>query len=292
MHALLARIVAALLLLSGTSGCRELALRESESPLKPTRMSDDSLVLDVFFIRCPMGDPRLNEALWAEVDEQQLPPGLRRRLAENGFRAGLVAGSLPPTLADLMELPGKPPPADESGEVRTVSLEDEPTVVRRHLQTPPGKRNEVVASALYESLPALRCCEGQLRGETFHQAQGIFGVRARPQSDGRVRLQLVPELHYGRPRQRWAGHQGVLRMETRRARQVYDDLAVDVPLLPGDMLVFSSLPSRPGSLGHYFLTAGRGELQQKLLVVRLSQTQHDGVIRVPEGGVGGDQVTR
>lgn len=280
---MLAKTTAALLLLSAIGGCREAVVRKGDSPLLPARMSDDSLVLDVFFVRCPVGDPRLNEALWSEVDELQLPPEARRRLAENGFRAGLVAGSLPPTLAELMELGDKPPPASESGEVQTVSLDDEPSVVRRHLQTSPGKRSEVVASPVHESMPALQWCAGQLCGKTYQQAQGMFAVRAAPQPDGKVRLRLVPELHHGQPRQRWAGHQGVLRMETRRAHVVYDELAVELDLLPGDMLVMSSLPSRPGSLGHYFLTVGEGQIEQKLLVIRLAQTQHDGVIRMPEG---------
>jgi hypothetical protein len=42
------------------------------------------------------------------------------------------------------------------------------------------------------------------------------------------------------------------------------------------MIVVSCLPERPGSLGHRFLTEVRsGQKEQKLLVIRLSQTQHD-----------------
>ena len=46
-------------------------------------------------------------------------------------------------------------------------------------------------------------------------------------------------------------------------------------LPPGAMLVLGSLSSRPGSLGHHFFTENDGRLEQKLLVVRLAQTQHD-----------------
>ena len=48
------------------------------------------------------------------------------------------------------------------------------------------------------------------------------------------------------------------------------------------MLIVSSLPNRPGSLGHYFLTTNDGRLEQRLLIVRLSQTQHDGLFTPPE----------
>jgi hypothetical protein len=35
-------------------------------------------------------------------------------------------------------------------------------------------------------------------------------------------------------------------------------------------------------LGHYFFTENNGNLEQKLLIVRLSQTQNDGLFSPPE----------
>ena len=48
------------------------------------------------------------------------------------------------------------------------------------------------------------------------------------------------------------------------------------------MLVLTSLPNRQGSLGHHFFTETNGRLEQKLLIIRLSQTQHDGLFVPPE----------
>ena len=48
------------------------------------------------------------------------------------------------------------------------------------------------------------------------------------------------------------------------------------------MLIVSSLPNRPGSVGHYFFTENEARLEQKLLIVRLAQTQHDGLFSPPE----------
>ncbi len=50
------------------------------------------------------------------------------------------------------------------------------------------------------------------------------------------------------------------------------------------MLVLSSLSNRPGSLGHHFFTEkqNEGRLEQKLLIIRLAQTQHDGLFNPPE----------
>jgi hypothetical protein len=60
-------------------------------------------------------------------------------------------------------------------------------------------------------------------------------------------------------------------------------MAIDAALAPGQMLVLGSLVDRPGSLGHRFFTGQNdGKLEQKLLVIRLSQTQHDGLFDPPE----------
>jgi hypothetical protein len=118
----------------------------------------------------------------------------------------------------------------------------------------------------------------QLSGETYELAQGVFTAKAFPQPDGRTRLRLVPELQHGQPKQRWdLDSQGVMRFESSKPKEVYDDMAIAADLRCGAMLIVSSLPNRPGSLGHYFLTTNDGQLEQRLLIVRLSQTQHDGL---------------
>jgi hypothetical protein len=266
------------------AGCTTTALPKGKSPLAPAHMSPDSVVLEMFFVRFPFGDPAVNDKLWEAVDEQQFTPELRERLARNGFRAGLVNGQIPDQLAKLMQLTDKPPPSAEPISAKIDELESQPRVVRRHLQIRAGRRSEIITSAVYAELPVLMSEPGQLCGQTYHQAQAIFSVRSFPQPDGRVRLQLVPELQHGQPLQRWIGEQGMMRLDASRPKRTFDDLALSTELSPGAMLVLSSLSSRPGSLGHHFFTEKQdeGRLEQKLLLIRLAQTQHDGLFSPPE----------
>ncbi len=265
------------------AGCEPAQLTKGKSPLMPAVMSPDSVALDMFFIRFPFGDPTVNEKLWEQIDEQQLPPDLRERLTRNGFRVGIISGQIPSELSKLMTLTDKPAPQEgESQGSHVTNLEAEPRVTQRHLQVRAGKRAEILASSIYPELPVLTCKQGQISGQTYYQAQGIFAARSLPQPDGRIRLELLPELHHGPPRQRWVGNQGMLRLDTGRPKEVYDDLAMSADMAPGAMLVLSSLPNRPGSLGHHFFTQGEGQIEQKLLVIRFSQTQHDGLFNPPE----------
>jgi hypothetical protein len=275
------RQVVLLLASLAIAGCTT-PLRKGKSPLMPVQMWSDSVVLDVFFVRYPFGDPTVNEKLWEEIDEQQFAPELRERLTRNGFRAGLVCGQMPMELSKLLELGDKPAPSDLVAQTKVNDLEAQPRVLRQHMQLRAGKRSEIIASGVYAQLPLLIYESGQLSGQPYNQAQGIFAVKSLPQPDGRVRLELTPELHHDQLRQRWVGNQGVLLLEPSRPKRTFDDMTLTADLPPGAMLVLSSLSNRPGSLGHYFFTEGDDRLEQKLLIVRLSQTPHDALFNPPE----------
>lgn len=256
-------------------------LHTGNSPLRPAQMSPDSVVLELFFVRFPFGDPTINGKLWDEIDEQLFPVEVRERLACNGFRAGVVNGQMPMELSKLLELSGKPAPGGEPAEIKLDELDAEPRVLRRHMGLRNGHPGQIFASGIYPQLHVLVCQSGEVGGQSYNQAQGIFAIKSSPQPDGRVRLELVPELHHGQHQQRWVGHPGMFRLDTSRPKQVFDDMTLIADLIPGSMLVLSSLPNREGSLGHHFFSDTVDRLEQKLLIVRVSQTQHDGLFNPP-----------
>jgi hypothetical protein len=282
-------LLLAVVLLSVAS-CTSLRLPTGKSPLRRAQMSPDSCVLDVFFVRVPLGDEEANGSLWDEIDEQGFPTDLRRRLVRNGFRVGLVGGQMPLELARMLELGDTA--ASARGLCRQVSLEEletVPTVVPRHLQLRAGRRSEIVTSGLYDEMHLLLPGAGGLCGRSYPKAQGVFALEAYPEPDGRVRLELAPEVHYGSETPRIVGSQGAFRMDTSRPRRAFSDMAVSATLTAGEMLVLTCLPDRPGSLGHRFFTHEcGGQAEQKLLVIRLSQTQHDGLFSPRGAAAAGD----
>ncbi len=94
-------------------------------------------------------------------------------------------------------------------------------------------------------------------------------------------MDVVP-VHHDQPRQRRIEDQGVLRFDFGRPKRDFEDMAISTTLSPGGMLVMTNLPNRSGSLGHHFFTENDGRLEQKLLVIRLSQTQQDGLFTTPD----------
>jgi hypothetical protein len=265
------------LCLAALAGCRNFAEPVGKSPLKPARMCPDSVALDVFFVRFPVGDADANGLLWADVDEMHLAAEIRQRLARNGFRAGLVGAQVPASLSRLLELKDKPAPRSQSLENQIADLEHEPRVVRRHMELRAGVSTPMIASDVREEMPVLLCCPTGVEGESFSSAQAVLAIKVMPERDGRVRIRLVPEIHHGESKLRYVSTQGAIRIQPGQAKRAFEDMTMEGVLAPGHMILVSMLSDRPSStLGHRFFTENSdGRVQQKLLVLRLAQTQHD-----------------
>jgi hypothetical protein len=236
--------------------------------LRSVVATDNAVTLEVFFARFPRGDAQLIGSAWDALDEQAIPVALRQRLSANGFQVGLAAGNLPTSMASLLQLHERAPRSPTG--LQPVDLQAEPTATQRLLQLRDGRPGYIAKSDVRDTIQVLWNRDGQLEGRTFNRAQCMFAVRAVRRKDGRVEVELVPELQYGEARQRYEGEQGVFRVQFARPKQVFTELAIRTVLSPGQMLVLGGRAMRPGSIGQQFFSAvsEHGE-EQKLLVVRL-----------------------
>jgi hypothetical protein len=175
-------------------------------------------------------------------------------------------------------MPDSPSDQDQGNQAQgnVVKFDGKPMVRIQQMQLRTRKRGEIAVSSVYPAAPLLLKEEGQVRGESLEQCQGMLAVKPIPGNDGRVRLEFVPEVHHGTPQQRFTSTDGIVQLETGRPRKVLTKLSQEVTLSPGDMFVIGSLPGQPGSVGDYFFTVETSTPpQNKVLFVRLSQTQND-----------------
>jgi len=267
-----------------TAGCAWLAPDAKNSAatiLQPTQMAPGAAVIEVFSIHLPPGDPELVSRIWAEVDEQHFAIEVRRKLEKDGFRAGVLAGQIPPELSKLLDLKGTPVAGGEVQQVKIADLLTPSRVTLQHLQAHAGQRYEIAASGVIAKMPVLVSESGEIRGLTYEQAQGIFALHVDPQPDSRVKFELVPEIHHGANRQNVVADQTIFRLETGRRKRAFEELKLTAVLGPGAMLLLGSQPNRQGSLGHYFFLESDGRddrLDEKLILVRLCQTQHNDLV--------------
>jgi hypothetical protein len=249
--------------------------------LQPTQMPPGSVAIEVFSICIPPDNPDLATHVWDEVDEQDFPVEARRQLEKNGFRVGILAGQIPPVLSKLLDLKGQAAAGGTVQHVNVADLATPPRVTSEHMQTNAGKRYEIKASSVIGKMPILANDAGEIHGVTYDEAQGMFDLHVTPQPDGRVELELIPEIHHGQTQQHWVGDQSIFRLETGRAKRAFDELKLTATLGPGAMLLLGSQPNREGSLGHYFFLESNGRddrFDQKLILIRICQTQHNDLV--------------
>jgi hypothetical protein len=267
---------------------------KGRSPLVPSTTSPDSVALEIIWARFPQNDPALNESVWAQIDETQLPAAIQRELVNNGFRAGVLSGAPPAAIAHAINLKSEKPKsgpnmsADDANaapphEDATQDVMTEPTVKRRLLQLRRGRRAEIEASDVLDSAPLLVNAGRELGGRTYREAQAIYALRVDPQPDQTVGIELTPELHHGQSRVRWTGGEdGILRQAPARDREVFEAMRMNVRLAPGEMLVLMSLPDAGSLLGHYFHTVDTPDgTQQKLVLIRLAQVPRSDTFEIP-----------
>jgi hypothetical protein len=261
-------------------GCRLIDRAERShdgSPLRPAQQSRDSVALEIIWARFPEKDVELTDTMWQQIDETRLAPDVRRELAHNGFRVGVVGGTMPDPIARLCapdsSAEKKPLTAAAEADAKLGEFLAEPIVRRRLLQLRRGRRAEIQASEVYPELPLLVNEGRELGGHIYRDAQAVFGLLVDPQPDQTAMVELTPELHYGSASLRWTSEDaGMLRQAPLRDRKIFLPLRLNVPLAPGEMLILTSLPDAGSRLAHYFHTVDSADgPQQKLVLVRLAQ---------------------
>jgi hypothetical protein len=254
-------------------GCKVVERQpKGRSPLLPLAGSGEMVTLEIFAAPTPLGDPQL-ESLWSQVDEQSLAPEVRRKLSQNGLRAGLIGPHLPSVLADLLKVTGEPLSAEERS---LVPMEAEPGTTLRVLQLLPGKRYDQVVTPTFEQISLLRQSDGQPIGKTYQKAEGRLVLHVLQEPDARVRLDVQFELQHGEVKAHVTGSEGMFIWKPERSKQVFDDLQLSVKLGPGQMFLITCQSDRPGSIGHHFFAQQDGEKpMQKLWVLRAAQAGAD-----------------
>ena len=225
-----------------------------------------TLPLEVFFLRCEQAHAGHDE-LWDRVDEQVIDESVRRRLAANGLRAGILLGQLPEPILAALEPPVSAGPGGPQPPANTADAN--PPVVRRVLRLLPGRESELVALKPIPNLVVLEQEEDGLRGGNYTDAVPHFTLKAWPAADGRVRVDLVPVIRHGPMERSFVGEDGVFRVETSQRKRVLDPLRCEVTV-PADGLLIVGPAGDPGaSVGDaLFRPRTQGRAETRLLALR------------------------
>jgi hypothetical protein len=263
-----------MLCLSVCSGCgiwNETLPSSLEFP--NSRMSVDSVTVEIGFVPLPQTETGVGHEFWQEVDETHFAPQLRQRLHSNGIRCAVAGLQLPTAIRQHLTATQAKASADSEALDFEKDFHHFPWR-RKHIRT--GWRTEVVMSKPYEKLAVLASHEGLVEGVTKENAQCLFELKTFPLGDGRVRMELTPEIHHGPPRNDWKGDSGMWQFHVSRKRLRFDELRVEAVLSPGESVLLGCTPTVRG-LGMLCFVDPDHSLDSlhTLLVIRLAQTQRD-----------------
>ena len=266
--------------------CTLLHLDKSSSPDSSASVPEivkqqtEAVTVEIFTIRLAPHQNDLVQQLWQEVDEQSLPPQLRRELFTQGFRAGTLNDLLSPALTQLLGTNAGSRPEVSPGDFQEYSMADiarEATVVRKVQNLFPEMRTLIKVFDDQNALPEFalfRMENGMLHGQTYAQALGILCVSAVINKDGSAQIQIVPELEYGTLERRIRSVAGVVMMETNRPRYAFETLTLSQRLLPGQWIIIGATTMDSAGAGKAFFVRKTSTPEQRLVAIRLAQVKH------------------
>lgn len=273
----------ALLLLLVSSGCATWhapAVKPTVAGGLPTaKPAAGNAVLDVSFVslKSRVGasatspddtqNPAGDDGLWQYIDEMLVPATTRQQLRRNGLRVGKViltndfATQLQPYRSESMET---------SQVLEVTNIKSDLSHESKRITCRVGKRYELpVRQPAAGDRVVLVNRDGQTLGQSLPSAQPLFALRVRSLDTRTVTVQLTPEIQHGPLKQTWVSNDMALRLEPRRDAWVLPELAVELPLQPGEILVVGAAEDDFGLGSHFFAgMASEGEPDRTVMIIR------------------------
>jgi hypothetical protein len=207
--------------------------------------------MHVALIERPIGDPFINQEVWLVADEQAVPFERKSVLEENGFRVGQIGGTTPAGLQRL--------------------LTSEKTCTGRKLFIHNEKPGVV---SLGPSLPTcsfdLNLNDNRVPAQ-FDRAECLLEAVPNLLPDGRIRIQLTPQIRHGDARLTPGvaeDHAGWAILP-QKPMETYTPLHFEINLRPNEYILIGARIDRAGSLGYQtFVRTAEEPPVQRLLVIR------------------------
>ncbi len=221
--------------------------------LEQTTRGEDAVALELVLIERPYTDQNFQK-VWNRIDEQALEYEKRVYLADNGFRVGVVSGTVPEDLQKLINDPINP----FGRRLRSFLI------------------HESVSIPLPDDRPSISVksvdSKKKEHTQTYENARLMFGVKATRLESGEYKLVITPEID-AKDNTHWTPTGSTLFKEP----TPFPEAAWEVKLHSKECLVIGATREE-GTLGHaYFHFEGTIRPVQRLLVVRVFHPDPDAI---------------
>ncbi len=229
----------------------------------------EGVYLESVILERPVGDRFLDRDLWAAAQPVGSPEA-RVLLGENGLRAGVLAGTLPPKFQALLE-----------SDSETLAGRGLTFATRKEEVLPTSGPNERSEFTLLADLAGKRT--------TVALKQTRCGILVRPEAtpDRRVRVACEPQIQHGERQEYYRASADVTALvkhdEIPLAR--YQALGFDVLLGRNEYLIIGWQAEQSDTIGAaLFGVESNGQPRQRVLVIRARQVNPGNPLDLPALG--------
>jgi hypothetical protein len=250
----------------------------NEVRLPPNPMMPRAVALEIAVAQIDQDQLETLETLWNQLDHQAIDLETRKRLDQNGLRAGVVPPKPPESLNQLLE--DKPIDVSDLEPwqqqfVRSGHNKQRRLILHERIQNGEGEAHQVpVSDVLPVATWSVATFDSQSTGQG-EQVRVFCKLTTYPKGDGRVTIELVPEIHHGRQRPTIGVADEAFFFKNQQSVQVLNELKVMYSLRPGETLIMGPNAQLSELGGVMFGHGQRNDFWHRLLLIRLVRTQHD-----------------
>lgn len=218
----------------------------------------------------------LIEQLWRETDQQSIAAAQRQVLDRNGFRAGLLASQIPPSLGELLDTE-LPMVADVLPDL--IEAHDDPDLPGRsrlagmRMTFQPDSGREVPVSGRFDVASWQVNAGEQFSPGTATAARACFQLTASPAGDDVVSLAVLPGFREAGARPVFGSGQRDFELQAEQILHPLGELAFVLQVRRGQTLLIGPT-SQSSEIGRLFFGDPEKELYsdaylRRLMLVRL-----------------------
>lgn len=277
-----ARYLLCLLVVLACSGCfwKKPEPKPPVNPFPLARLNPDTVVLEIGVLVITDKNRDQFQNAWRHLDAQHIPFHVRKLLDENGIRTGLAGCQLPAEFKTLME----PDPIDEE-ELNEFQIQlheagllkaAEKMDLHQRIQNRAGQKHEIPLSKFSQTTSwTIKTGDGHRRPGQLANAQPYMAVATYPNGNGSVSLVLTPQFQHGELKNRITSFQSQAVYENAKESMMFDDLNIHATLKPGETIMVTCNDNESDFGQTLFENFGARQREQRILMIRLAQSQHD-----------------
>ncbi len=230
------------------SGCQSIEEPKSfDFTLPATEMNEGAVALQVAVVQVDTDQQDVLEQFWARLDAMKLPLSARQVADKNGLRYAIMSPQCPAILDQLLQRRT----LDTSGltkiqkQMAASGLLESPSPLIHHqrIENDTGETFEIPVSEFYPTQSwFILDRQGRKEAGNGELVRAFMQMSTFPQGDGSVRLVVEPEIHHGRPQQRFDVSQRTFLFSESQIQSRVDALKFSLDLRPGESLVIAQVP--------------------------------------------------